>query len=49
MFKDARNDAEARIYNQINEKVDAFFELGKFLADYGAFFEQSKLRQNVNE
>jgi len=29
MFKDARNDAEERIYSQINEKVDDFFEIGK--------------------
>ena len=29
MFKDARNDAEERIYSQINEKIDSFFELGK--------------------
>lgn len=29
MFKDARNEAEGRIYSQINEKVDNFFELGK--------------------
>ncbi|XP_067928317.1 exocyst complex component 6B-like [Watersipora subatra] len=30
MFKDARNDAEERIYNQINEKVDSFFELAEY-------------------
>ena len=28
MFKDARNDAEERIYSQINEKIDDFFDLG---------------------
>lgn len=27
MFKDARNDAEERIYSQINDKIDEFFEL----------------------
>ncbi|KAF6017669.1 EXOC6B [Bugula neritina] len=30
MFKDARNDAEERIYSQINEKVDDFFEIAEY-------------------
>lgn len=28
MFKDARSAAEEKIYSQINEKVDDFFDLG---------------------
>lgn len=46
MFKDARNDAEERIYSQINEKIDDFFDLGKITIAVPAFV--CHLRKSIN-